>query len=59
MEGGASLMAGRRGDGVGDSEGARGRGLSTVVGVLIGTVRLCGGVVGSVIGAGATEMVEN
>ena len=33
-------MAGGRGDGVGDSEVARGRGLSAVVGVLIGSVRL-------------------
>ena len=59
-------MAGRRGDGVGASEGGRGRGLSVVVGVLIGIVRLCdGGVIGSVIGsligsligAGVTEIV--
>ena len=45
-------MAGGRGDGLGDSEVACGRGFSAVVGVLIGSVRLCrGGVIGSVIGA--------
>ena len=52
-------MVGRMGDVVGDSEVARGRGLSAVVGVLTDSVRLCGGVVGSVIGTLATIIVVN
>ena len=48
-------MIGRRGDGVEeDSEGARGRGLSAVVGVLIGSVRLCGG---GVVGVGVSALM--